>query len=361
MWQASLDPKRWLAESRALVAEARPVIEQNGDAAARAALEHAAGHVDFVQCRNAAAFAEYTSAMEHARRAGDRWLEASLRERAASALVLGPTPRNQALRWLEDAEAQSATYQPWLKLSRATIQAELGHFGEARRLLAETVAQLNERGLRLSAALAMHAAWDCEMLAGEHAAAERAIRHGCEQLERLGEHSFLSTFVCELAEALYALGRYEESEQWAVRGLEMGSEDDLATQLFGLSVRSRLLARKGELAAALALAERVDALAASSEDPRDPGDAALNRAELMHLTGNRAKADAMTQRAVDCYQRNGAVARAARARRLAAQWAGSRSGVSGSALSETREATGAPTSPSRAETRILPDIEPPTR
>ena len=140
MWQASLDPKRWLAESRALVAEARPVIEQNGDAAARAALEHAAGHVDFVQCRNAAAFAEYTSAMEHARRAGDRWLEASLRERAASALVLGPTPRNQALRWLEDAEAQSATYQPWLKLSRATIQAELGHFGEAAALMSPSAA-----------------------------------------------------------------------------------------------------------------------------------------------------------------------------------------------------------------------------
>jgi hypothetical protein len=28
----------------------------------------------------------------------------------------------------------------------------------------------------------------------------------------------------------------------------------------------------------------------------------------MHLTGDRAKADAMTQRAIDCYQRNGATA-----------------------------------------------------
>jgi class 3 adenylate cyclase/tetratricopeptide (TPR) repeat protein len=323
IWRVNVDPERRLAELRALVEEARPVIEKDGDAAARAALEHAAGYVDFALCRNAAAFAEYTRAMEHARQAGDRWFAASIRARAASALGLGPTPRNQALRWLEDAEAQSATYQPGLKLSLATIQAELGHFGEARRLLAETVAQMNERGMHLSAALAMHAAWDCEMLAGEHAAAEQAIRHGCEQLERLGEHSYLSTYACELAEALYALGRYEESEQWALRGLELGSKDDLATQLFGLSVRSRLLARKGELAAALALAERVDALAASSEDPRDSGDAALYRAELMHLTGARAKAEAMTQRAIDCYQRNGATARAARARRMARQWAGS--------------------------------------
>ena len=310
IWRVSLDPERWFGELRALVEEARPVIEQDGDAAARAALEHAAGFVDLALCRNAAASAEYARAMEHARQAGDRWFEASIRGRAASALGLGPTSRNQALRWLENAEAQSATYQPGLKLALAAIQAELGHFGEARRLVAETVAQMNERGMHLSAALAMHAAWDCEMLAGEHAAAEQAIRHGCEQLERLGEHSYLSTYACELAEALYALGRYEESEQWALRGLELGSKDDLATQLFGLSVRSRLLARKGDLAAALALAEQVDALAASSEDPRDPGDAALNRAELMHLTGERAKAEAMTRRAIDCYQRNGATARA---------------------------------------------------
>jgi hypothetical protein len=77
------------------------------------------------------------------------------------------------------------------------------------------------------------------------APAEQAIRHGCERLDRLGEHSYLSTYACELAEALYALGRYEESEQWALRRLELGSKDDLATQLLGLSVRSRLLARKG--------------------------------------------------------------------------------------------------------------------
>jgi hypothetical protein len=30
----------------------------------------------------------------------------------------------------------------------------------------------------------------------------------------------------------------------------------------------------------------------------------------------------MTQRAIECYQRNGATARAVRARRLARQWAG---------------------------------------
>jgi hypothetical protein len=47
IWRASVDPGTRLTELRALVSEARPLIEQNGDAAARAALEHAAGTSGF--------------------------------------------------------------------------------------------------------------------------------------------------------------------------------------------------------------------------------------------------------------------------------------------------------------------------
>jgi hypothetical protein len=215
--------------------------------------------------------------------------------------------------------------------------------------------------MRLLVAMAMEPLCISEMLADDHAAAERAARQGCEQLESLGEHTYLSTLACHLAEALYALRRYSESELWALRGLELGSKDDLATQVMGLNVRSRLLARKAEASAALALAEDTDSLARTTDSPWLQGDAALSLAEVMYLTGDRMRATEVTQRAIDCYQRNGAVARAARARRLAAQWAGSSSAVSGGALSETKDATGSPTSPTRAETRILPDIEPPTR
>jgi hypothetical protein len=58
------------------------------------------------------------------------------------------------------------------------------------------------------------------MLAGDHPAAERAARQECEQLEELGEQGYLSTGAFMLADALYALGRYGESEQWVLRGLD---------------------------------------------------------------------------------------------------------------------------------------------
>jgi tetratricopeptide (TPR) repeat protein len=302
------------------VEKARPAIEQDSDDAALAVLEQAAGYRDFIGCRNGAALVAFTRAMRHARQAGELWFEASIRGMAASAMALGPTPRVEALRWLEDAEAQSTVFQPQLAMVRARILAELGRFDEARPLLTETMAQMNERGMRLQVAMWMTVAWDTEMLAGNHAAAERAARQSCEQLERLGEHSFLSTEACELAEALYALGRYGEAEQWALRGLQLGGRDDLATQVMGLGVRSRLLAHKGQASAALALAEQADSLARTSDSPRDHGDAALQLAEVMHLTGDRTRASELTQRAIECYQRNGMTARVARARRLTAAW-----------------------------------------
>ncbi len=113
IWRLQVDPDRWAAGLRALVEEARPAIEQDGDAAALAVLEYAAGEIDLMRCQNGAAFAAYTRAMRHARQAGELWFEASIRGWwAAAAMAVGPTPRAEALRWLEDAEAHSATYQP---------------------------------------------------------------------------------------------------------------------------------------------------------------------------------------------------------------------------------------------------------
>jgi class 3 adenylate cyclase len=131
----------------------------------------------------------------------------------------------------------------------------------------------------------------------------------------------LSTTACELAEALYALGRYDEAWQWASRGLELGSSGDLATQVGGLGMQARLLARQGKASAALALAEQADRIARASQDPRYPGDSALYLAEIMYLSGDRTRAEQMTQRAIDLYESKGAPAFAARARRLTAQWA----------------------------------------
>jgi len=198
--------------------------------------------------------------------------------------------------------------------------AQSGRFAEARALTADNIAQMNERGMVLLTALEMQPAWLTEMLAGDPMEAERLARQGCDQLEQLGERGWLSTQACQLADALYELGRYQEAGQWAQRGLDLGGEDDLSTQVAGLSLRSRLLAREGDNITAVALAHRVEELATTSDSPIYHGDAALNLAEILSLTGDRAGAEQAVRRAVSCYQHKGATAYIARARRLAAVW-----------------------------------------
>lgn len=78
-----------------------------------------------------------------------------------------------------------------------------------------------------------------------------------------------------------------------------------------------MLARTGAITAALALAEQVDRLASTSDDRRDAGDAALGRAELSYLMGDHARASETIDQAIRHYQRKGATAYVARARRLA--------------------------------------------
>lgn len=125
----------------------------------------------------------------------------------------------------------------------------------------------------------MQADWETELLAGDMEATEQAARQGCEQLERLGDHGRLSLQACQLADALYALGRYDEAWQSAQRGLELAHQEDLSTQLAGLTVRSKLLAREGDHPAAITLAQEIEELAKTSDSPVDHRDAALNVAE----------------------------------------------------------------------------------
>ena len=320
IWRVSVDPAGELGELRALVEEARPSIEQDSDAAGLAALDEAAGQIAHLECRYGAAFAAFTRAMQHARQAGDLWFEARLRPMAASCVALGPTPAGEALRWLDDAHWQDAAYQPALEMWRAHILSGLGRFDEARSLLADCHAQLSERGLALWAAASMQGAWETEMLAGDAASAERAARQGCAQLQQLGERAYLSTQSCQLAEALYQLGRYAESGQWALRGLELGSSDDLTTQVIGLGVRSKLLARQGDISAAAELAKQAGDLVRATDALEYQGDAALNLAAVRHLAGDLAGAGEAARRAIDYYRRKGATARVARAQRLAAEW-----------------------------------------
>lgn len=85
-------------------------------------------------------------------------------------------------------------------------------------------------------------------------------------------------------------------------------------------MRSKLLARQGDITAAAELAKQAGDLGRATDALEYQGDAALNLAEVRHLAGDLAGTGEAAGRAIDYYRRKGATARVARAQRLAAEW-----------------------------------------
>jgi tetratricopeptide (TPR) repeat protein len=170
-------------------------------------------------------------------------------------------------------------------------------------------------------AIVMQAGWQIETLAGDLDAAERAARQGVEQLEQLGERAWLSTSACQLAEALYSLGRLEEAEYWVLRGLDLGGAGDILTQLLGLGIRAKLLARDGGFDEALVVAQRAVALAATTQAPMEMAQAILALAEVLYLSGDKPGAFEQSGRAVAVYESKRGPAGVAHVRRVEASWA----------------------------------------
>ena len=105
----------------------------------------------------------------------------------------------------------------------------LGRFDEARAILAESRAELAERGgeLLLANITAFESVW-VELWAGDPAAAAAFAAEGFRLHEELGEQIFLSGAAGNLAQALYALDRLDEADAWAGRAADLGATDDVS-------------------------------------------------------------------------------------------------------------------------------------
>jgi class 3 adenylate cyclase/tetratricopeptide (TPR) repeat protein len=320
IWRTAVNPDMHENGLRAAVDAARSVIEQSGDPGALASLEFAEGYAEHHRCRFDAAMRSFVRAMEHAREADEPWLVASARSVAATGMVNGATTIADARAWFALQKAVDGGFLPIFSVWEAWLLASQEHFEEARALYGSTVDRMRERGMAIGVAIVAQVGWRIEMLAGDLETAERVARAGVEELERLGERGWLSTQACQLGEALYALGRYEESEAWVVKGLEMGGTLDVYTQLTGLQVQAKLLARRGDFTGALSTVQRADQLAMTTEAPLLKGDGALALAEVLHLSGDDHGARQAIGRAVEQYEEKGTTAYVAHARRIAATW-----------------------------------------
>jgi class 3 adenylate cyclase len=221
----------------------------------------------------------------------------------------GATPVVECLSWLDehpDYERRSILPQ------RDRLVAMLGRLDEAHQLLADAADRVRELGLaRFTTNLAFRR-FDLAMLEGDAAAAESAAREACETAQASGEFGNFMLFCCNLAQALLALGRDAEAEEWLERGVETASTEERLSQILWRQARGKALARRGELEEgerrtreAVALAEETDMLNAHA-------DALIDLAEVLALAGRDATPE--LERALALYERKGNLVMAERTR-----------------------------------------------
>jgi len=205
-----------------------------------------------------------------------------------------PLPAEELISRAEQ-QLEAAGGDPWAETgtlhSLALCYAYAGRFADARAAYRRGQAIFTAFGAKLDAAGCAMACGRVELMAGDPAAAERILRQGYEALVAMGERGFRSSTATYLAEAVSALGDFDQALRLTEEAEALAGADDLEARARWRAIRAKVLARRGQFPAATALAGEAVAL----------------------LPAGRAEAPAASYLAAGCLVATGEVALLARA------------------------------------------------
>ena len=258
-------------------------------------------------------------ALQHARLAGAAREEHMALGSLLMSLRLGPVPVEEGLRRSEQLLQQASgdrfaevTVRPTV----AVLQAMRGRFREARDLIAEVRAFLEELGLDWTVPL-IH--WDSaaiEQLAGDWSAAERELRVVYETHKQRGDQGHLSSSAVDLAEVLVEQGHDDEALRLTEISQAAADLDDVDAQVGWRRVRARVLARRGSIPEAERLARAAVRLAEQTDALEDHGTALMDLAEVLRRADRPQEAVEAMHQALKLYDQKGNLVLAAKARSL---------------------------------------------
>jgi predicted ATPase/class 3 adenylate cyclase len=258
-------------------------------------------------------------AVEHARQAGDLALEVELVPQSAPPIIFGSVPVEDGLRYADNV-LQRLGHIPAIQAFAlhviAHLRARLGEFDKAYEALDEWRTSYRELGLVKQYAITSGCVWDVCSWAGDWERGEQALREGCDLLEQMGDKSFLSTAAAYLGEALYRQGQFDEAERQSRISEELGSSDDRLNEASWRALRAKVLAARGELGPAEALAREAVAIAETTDYFEVAAGAWLDLAEILHASGNTRDTALAAQEALTRYEEKGNLVGSLRATKL---------------------------------------------
>jgi predicted ATPase/DNA-binding SARP family transcriptional activator len=231
--------------------------------------------------------------------------------------LVSPIPLDVAIARAEQFLGQ-ASADPWAKAELlqvlAGLYAQVGRIADARAAISRAKSAHARAGAEINAAVAFEIAGMIEMIAGDAAAAEQQLKKACE-LCATGEHSWsLPSVLPSLAEAVYAQGRLDEAEQLAEDAQTLAAAGDFDAQARWRATRAKILARRGQHAAAKQLADEAETLTAPTSWTALQAEVLEAKAEVLRLGGAAGEADTCLHAALDLHQQRRASALADRTR-----------------------------------------------
>jgi predicted ATPase/class 3 adenylate cyclase len=314
----STDPRRLTEDARVSAERLIGTLEELGDDAGVARAWRLVGDLHWARSHYAAADEALARAIRHARRAGDLREEAESLGRYVGSGAYGPAHVREVERRCEELLSSpggvGGREAPALR-ALATVRAMEGRFDEARDLAEQARRLLEEFGFRLRASWVSETSGAIEMLAGDSAAAERALRAGFDAAVAFGEQGFQVTVAALLAHALVDQGRIDEADRFTALSRSAAAEDDVASQVLWRSAQARILVVRGALDEAEALARRAIELVEQTDDVNMHADTLAVLADVLVAQRRPEEASPALDRAVELYEAKGNVAAAEASRR----------------------------------------------
>lgn len=288
------------------VDDASSVLERAGDHEGLAIAEVARFHL-FDRSGLPDPEERLSTALAHARKAGDRHMEHHVMGWICITLPRGSVPVEAAIARVDEiVEASSSAYVHASALGAlGLLRAQRGEFDAARALVEESRLALEELGLRQAEAAHSIAMAEVEMLAGDEAAAERILKAGFDAVATLDDEHSVVNVAWRLGLLLARQRRDDEAERF-VRVAE-GAEAGLWVDVWWRVVLALVEAHRGEAAHARELVAEARALMAPAAPSGMHADALLESADALRATGCEEEAAALVAEAAGIAERLGYV------------------------------------------------------
>ena len=303
-------------EAAQAVEQVLPIFEAHDDQHGLCSARRLEAWLHWNEAHAGAAAEAWERAAAHASRAADEGARAEILTWIASSLWFGPTPVAEAIQRCEEIRDEVSGHLDAEALTLrhlAGLHAMNGNFELARSMLATSNGVFEELGLTLNAATSQNEAL-IEMLAGDCAAAETSLRRGFDALTEMGEQAFLSTTAAFLARAVFEQDRVAEAEELAQQSARLAATGDLLTQVLWRGVQARVLATRGQLDDAEALARKAVELAEQTDFVVYRGDALVDLAHILRDSGLTDDAAVAAAAGLQLHEQKGNLVTAAKIR-----------------------------------------------